>query len=245
VVSRDGLSLYFVTYRNAAQNNDIYMATRASISTGFSAGVLLTDVSSTSNDTHFFVGPTNLEAFVASDRPGAVGGTDIFSATRSSPTASWGTFAPVANINTANGEYDPHLETDQLTLWFDPVGRAEGSGLQDLFYAVRATPTSPFGTPIPATSLNSPSNEWDVSLTDDGRVIVFQSDRDSARHVYYATRSGRGAAFGAPAIITALDSDISTLSDPFVAPDGCSIYFAATLAGGAGRQDLYQAVAVP
>jgi hypothetical protein len=243
VLSHDGLSLYFVSYRDDKQVNDIYVSTRSSMSASFGAGVVLSSANSTSNDTHFFVSPTNLEAFVSSDRSGTTGGMDIFSATRPSTSANWKTFTPVANINTANDEFDPHLEADQLTLWFDPIGRPDGSGLQDLFFVVRPDPLSPFGSPVAATSLNTAANEWNVSLTDDGKVIVFQSDRNSAQHVYYATRTARGAAFGAPAIITALDPYIATLTDPFVAPDGCSIYFAATLTGGAGGQDIYQVVA--
>jgi hypothetical protein len=245
VLSRDGLSLYFVSYRDSLRGNDIYVATRTSTSSGFGAGVLLTAANSASNDTHFFVAPNDLEAFISSDRTPTTGGVDILGATRTSPAATWGSFTTVANINSVGGDFDPHLESDQLTLWFDPVGRSNGSGQQDLFFAIRSAPSSAFGTPTPASSLNSPADEWDVSLTDDSRVIVFQSNRDSARHVYYALRPNRGVAFHAPAIITALDPYIATLSDPFVAPDGCSIYFAANFGTGAGSQDLYRVEAAP
>jgi hypothetical protein len=245
VVSPDGLTLTFVSYRSARQGNDIYVSTRSSPADEFGAGVRDAASSSTFNDTHLFVGPDGLEAFVSSDRTGTMGQVDIFRATRGSPSDAWGAYTPVAEINSVEGDFDPHLEADRLTLWFDPVGRVEGSGLQDLFYARRADPSAPFGAPIPATSLNSTANDWDVSLTADGRVIVFQSDRDASRHVYYAVRSSRTVDFGAPTILAALDPYMSTLSDPFVASDGCAVYFSAALSGGAGANDLNVAEAVP
>ncbi len=245
VLSHDGLTLYFVSYRDSTKGNDIYYATRADVTASFGAGSLLSAASSTSNDTHLFVSVNGLEAFLASDRSGTIGGADIFRATRSTTTDVWGTFTSVPNINSTGGEFDPHLESNGLTLWFDPVGRAEGLGQQDLFYAVRNDLSSPFGTPIAANDLNSTGNDWNVSLTDDSRVIVFQSDRSSPQHVYFAFRSSPSTAFTAPSIITALDSYMTTLSDPFVAPDGCAIYFASQLSGGAGLADLYVVKATP
>ena len=39
--------------------------------------------------------------------------------------------------------------------------------------------------------------------------------------------------------MTALDPYMTKLSDPFVSPDGCAVYFAAELSGGAGYSDIY------
>ncbi len=53
------------------------------------------------------------------------------------------------------------------------------------------------------------------------------------------------ASFVDPTAITSLDQYAPTLSDPFVSPDGCAIYFAATLGGGVGAADLYVVEATP
>ncbi|HEY5961179.1 MAG TPA: hypothetical protein VIV60_31695 [Polyangiaceae bacterium] len=247
VLSQDGLSLYYVRYTDAVTGNDIYVSTRASATAAFGKGTLFAQGSSTGNDTHFFVAADGLEAFVSSNRTGASGGTapDIFGATRRLTSDPWSSFSPVPNVNSMGGDFDPHLESDGLTLWFAPIGRADGAGLQDLFYAHRGDLTAPFGAPIAATSLNTTSNEWNVSLTGDGLVIVFQSDRGASSHVYYATRSNRSQAFGAPSELAQLDQYMATLSDPFVAPNGCGIYFAATLSTGLGGADLYVLDATP
>jgi hypothetical protein len=236
VLSHDGLTLYFVSYRSTS--NDIYYATRSSKTASFGSGTLLASASTSSNETHYFLGPDGLEAFVASDRSGTIGGSDIFRATRAISSSSWGAFSDLAVVNGTTGDYDPHLEGDGLTLWFSPTNRSGGSGKQDLFYAVRTSTTSAFGAPVPATVLNSNQNDWNESLTDDGLVIVFQSDRGGSDHLYYSTRASRSSAFAAPAVLTALDPYISTLIDPFLSPDGCSLYFSAALSD-AGSYDLY------
>jgi Tol biopolymer transport system component len=240
VLSPDGLTLYYVAYRSALQGNDIYRATRAKAKDRFGAGTPYDEVSSTFNDTHFFVGPDNLEAFIASDRPVNYGSTDIFRATRTTTTDAWATFTSSATVNSNSAEFNPHLESHQLTLWFDATDRLDGAGQQDIFYTTRAAPLTGFGSPTPATELDSIGNERDASLTDDGLVILFQSDRDGAFRVYFATRASRNAPFGSPVIVTSLDPYMGSLIDPFISPDGCSIYFAADLPGGAGSMDIYR-----
>jgi len=215
------------------------MATRATTKTTFQAGAVLAQASSASNDTHFFESANGLEAFLSSDRSGTIGGVDIFRATRPSTTDTWGTFTSLANVNSTGGDFDPHLESDGLTLWFDPAGRSDGIGLQDIFYARRPGLASNFSAPVLAANINSTANDWNVSLTDDGLVVVFQSDRGASPHVYYAIRSDRNSSFGAPLVLTALDPYMTKLSDPFVSPDGCAVYFAAELSGSAGYSDTY------
>jgi Tol biopolymer transport system component len=239
VVSRDGLRLYYVAYTSNTSGNDIVIATRSSVSADFGAGAVLALASTNSNDMHFFESDSGLEAFLSSDRAPTVGGADIFHATRARTTDTWGTFVSAANVNSATGDFDPHLEADGLTLWFDPIGRSDGTGLQDIYYARRTGASAEFGNPVPATVLNSTANDWNVSLTTDGLVLVFQSDRGASPHVYYAIRSNRSSSFGAPMVLAALDPYMTTLSDPFVSPDGCAVYFAAQLSGGSGLSDLY------
>jgi Tol biopolymer transport system component len=237
VVSQDGLTLYFLSSRSST-GNDIYVATRTSTSLNFGAATLVTAVNTSSNDDHFFVSANGLEAFISSDRTSTVGLNDIFRATRTSTSNSWGTFTALSVVNTSMQEYDCHLEADGLTLWLTS-GYPSTPPPYDIYYAKRTDLSSAFGARTAVTALNSSNSEMDVSLTDDGKVVLFRSDRDGSLRVYYATRSSRSSTFGTPQVVTALDSYNGNLVDPFISPDGCSIYFAATLSGGAGLTDLY------
>ncbi len=242
VLSYDGLTLYFARFNQSSY--DIYYATRASTTGSFDAGTSLTAANSSSDEAHFFAGVSGLEAFVVSRRSSTA---DILRATRASTTADWGTFTAVANLDSSSDEQDPHLDADQLTLWFARKGGIDASALQyDVFYAMRPDAASQFGVPVAATSLNSTADEADVSLTRDGLVILFLSTRDSTRRVYYAVRGTRAQSFGSPLPLTALDSySGSSLGNPFVAPDGCAVYFAADVPSGKGGADLYVIGATP
>jgi Tol biopolymer transport system component len=238
VVSQDGLTLYFISTRAGAGTNDVYIATRASTSLDFGAATPVTAVNTSSNDDHFFVSANGLEAFVSSDRTGTTGLNDIFRATRTSTSNNWGTFTALSVINTSMQEYDGHLEADGLTLWFTS-GYPSTPPPYDIYYTKRTDLSSAFGTRTAVTALNSSNSEMDVSLSDDGRVVLFRSDRDGTLRVYYSTRSSRSTTFGTPQVVTGLDQYKATLVDPFISSDGCSIYFSATLTGGAGQADLY------
>jgi len=72
--------------------------------------------------------------FFASDRPGSLGGSDIWM-TRRSSDGSWG--KPInlgPTINTTRDERSPFLHTDSKTLYFSSNG-LDGMGGQDVFYS--------------------------------------------------------------------------------------------------------------
>lgn len=81
--------------------------------------------------------------------------------------------------------------------------------------------------------------EWDPSLSEDGRVIVFTSNRLSPlRDIFVATRPSTTVAFGGPEAVTILNSPDSDF-DPHVTTDGCAIYFASDRGRSAGDLTIY------
>jgi hypothetical protein len=58
------------------------------------------------------------EIIFVSDRPGAVGATDLWVATRDSVEAPWGITVNLAAVNTTAGELHPYLSPDGRTLYF-------------------------------------------------------------------------------------------------------------------------------
>jgi hypothetical protein len=54
---------------------------------------------------------------------------------------------------------------------------------------VRPPPScQPFANLAPISELNSPATDWDPWISEDGRDIVFGSDRDGTHEIYKATR---------------------------------------------------------
>jgi hypothetical protein len=78
-----------------------------------------------------------LEIVFASDRPGGVGGRDLWGATRSSVSGTWST--PVnlgVLVNSASGENFPSLSGDRTSLLFSS-DRPGGFGATDLYVSTR------------------------------------------------------------------------------------------------------------
>ena len=107
---------------------------------------LVTELSTSAQDNRPNLRPDGLEIFFYSNRPGGIGGNDLWTATRSSIDAAWSTpvnLGPVVNTSANDGH--PYLSTDGRTLVFDST-RAGGFGADDLYVMTRAAKlTGTFG----------------------------------------------------------------------------------------------------
>lgn len=154
--------------------------------------------------------------------------------------------APVAltGFNTMATEGVPRLTTDELELYFS--GNLVGGPDGNIYKAQRSTTSEPFGAPIALTQVNTAANEFDPSVSNDGLMLFFGSERVSGegRHLYVSTRTSRVGDFGAPSEVANVNSATVTGSDghPFVTTDGQELWFSSTRSGGLGAEDIYRAV---
>ncbi len=113
--------------------------------------------------------------YFGSDRPGGVGGTDIWRARFVN-----GKFQPPENVgapvNSQGDEIEPFISADEQTLIIAARNRGDAVGAYDLYVAKRSgghweTPRHP-GPPINSTG-------WDFAprLSPDGRIFIFTSNR--------------------------------------------------------------------
>jgi TolB protein len=65
-----------------------------------------------------------------------------------------------------------------------------------------------------------------------------EDDGEGGVDIWYATRTDRASAFGAPVNLTVVNSS-SGESGPSVSPDGVALYFSSDRPGGAGGSDTY------
>jgi hypothetical protein len=113
--------------------------------------------------------------YFASDRPGGLGGRDIYFSKKQSD-GSWG---PAENmgpgINTVYNDDSPYIHPDGINLFFSSEGHTSMGGY-DLFYTTYKngkwkTPVN-LGYPV-----NTPANDRFYTLTADGGTGYFSSDR--------------------------------------------------------------------
>jgi hypothetical protein len=182
-VSADGRRLYFDSTR-AGMSRDLF---RASGEPGaWAAPVRLDDVSGDWNDLNPWLSADERTLIFVSDRPGGAGRQDLW-------TSAWdgGRFTPPVNLSSLNTSWSDEgasLTRDGLAVFF-ASDRPGGEGGLDIWTAVRATVTEPFGPPRPLGAVNSESIDLDPALSPDGRELFFSSARAGTQQLYRATRT--------------------------------------------------------
>ncbi|OGR09886.1 MAG: hypothetical protein A2341_27215 [Deltaproteobacteria bacterium RIFOXYB12_FULL_58_9] len=217
-VLSDGLTLWFASNRAGGPGaNDVYVATRSDLNEPFGNVTLAPGINTQYDEWGVVFSSDGMTAYTSSNRPGGPGDADLWVAhlERSYDLES-SVFQPVENVNTTEPEYDPFIASDNLTLYFNRSNQ--------LYWAVRETPHGPFTSvePIPGIDFESAGN---VSTTNDERVMVFNgAEQRPGSQVWYATRGSTEDLFGKPEVVTIREMESVTQQDPFIAPDGCTLY---------------------
>ncbi|MGE0868570.1 MAG: TolB family protein [Kofleriaceae bacterium] len=174
-ISADGLTIWFASARPGGLGLlDIWVATRSSRTTPWTAPVHVPEVSSALYDYGFAVTRSELIAYVGSTRSG---NDDLYRFVRATRSEPWGPAMPVTELNTASAETNPFTSTDDRVLFFG----SNRDGNVDLVVATRDDVSQPFGAPVAQTILNSPLTDSDAWLSPDLRTIMFTSSRDGVQ----------------------------------------------------------------
>ena len=134
-----------------------------------------------------YLTPDGLTAVFSSSRPAALGGYNLYTATRTSPTGDFGPATLLANVNSEFNDREPVLSADGLTLFFasDRVPPPSDGGNLDIYVAKRSNTLSDFTVPGPVTGVNSDAREDPNSLSPDGQTLYFDSTRATGNFATY------------------------------------------------------------
>jgi hypothetical protein len=199
-----------------------------------------------------YISRDNRKFFMASTRPGGLGGIDIWVATRAGKNDPWG--APVnvgAPVNSSANDFCPTLAADGRSFYF-VSNRAGGCGGADMYTSQRNLDGS-FG---PVSNLgcqvNSAADEASpMPLRERGnRVLYFSSTRPGG---FSAEAAGAvvgdsdlyrsvwdGSVFGGAELVDGVNSP-SEDGQPNVRSDGLELFFFSNRPGTLGMADIYAA----
>jgi Tol biopolymer transport system component len=237
-LTRDELTIYFASDRGGPLE-DVYVATRTAIGQPFVTPVVFAPASTAGDDTKMSMTDDGLLLVVATDRAGGQGAFDIWQATRSSASNSWGALdeSHEGMIDNASDQFDPLLSSDGLRLYYS-------DGIpQKVVVASRTSRSMNFGSPVVVAGIDDPANQADPALTSDELLIVFTAARASAftgANLWYSVRSSTSDAFGPAQEVPDLNTN-SNEGDSWLSSDGCRLYFASDRAGS---YDIYVATAL-
>ena len=207
-------------------------------------------VNSPYNDQHPAISKDGLSLYISSDRPGGLGGMDIWVSHRGSVDDPWGPPEDLGpNINSAANDVAPTFTPDGHQMYYHSAGRG-GCGLADLFVARRHDKRDDFGWE-PAENLGCVVN----SAFADAGPTYFEDEAtgittlyftrqnnpptsDQGWDIYATTRMGDDGEFG-PAVL------VPELSSPFrdtrttIRRDGLEMIISSGRPGGSGSEDLW------
>lgn len=233
-LTADMLEIYFKL--NQGGSLEIHSATRASLTSPWSAPALVDELASVGDNDTPEVSSDGLTMYFASSRNGNV---DIYLSTRADRAQPWGAPVPVSELSSPDPDYSVVRNAEELDL----VASRIVAGEVDLYFASRASTKDPWGTPLPLSTLNTAGREADAILDPTGLRMYYtvEGPGTALRDVYYTERPSLGDTFAPGLPVPELNSPEHD-EDPWVSPDLEVIYFSRSDADGS---DIYVAVRQP
>jgi len=191
--------------------------------------------------------PDGLSLYFASDRPGTLGGVDLWVSRRASHHSPWGT--PVnlgTGINSPGIESGPNLSPDGHLLFFQS-NRPGGQGSNDIYVSHRADTDDDFGWRPPVNlgpEVNTAAAEvapWYQRRDADGPTLYFARGPSNVFTDIYSAPITRDGHIRGPATLVA-ELSTSDFNDGrmTVRADGREIVFFSDRPGGLGLTDLWR-----
>lgn len=235
-----GNELVFSSNRTGSASYDIYIATRADTTVPWGTPSRVPALSSEQADSRVTFSADGLTVYLTSDRQGTKGGSDVWRATRTTPTGTFATpdQATVASVNSAGDEHDAYLSNDGLSLYI-----ARGTP-PTLAVATRASSADSFDAPAVIAELDTGGGDADVAITDDELLMVFSSQRAApvtGSNLWYTTRPSVTEKWRSPRLVPDVSID-GDEGDAFLSADACTLAFSRTSEGTALRDVVYAVV---
>jgi hypothetical protein len=207
----------------------------------FGAVTPLAAFNTTASDDAVSLSRDLLTAYLSSNRPGGVGGYDIWFATRTAPTQEFAAPRLLEGVNTLQDERSPVTSRDGLQLFFS--SNFQASGLHDIRVSTRPSMLATFSASAPLAGINSPSNDASQWLSANDTLIYFFSDRPGglgSYDVWVANLGPSGTSNVRPV------AELNTMgfdTAPVVTPDGLTIFFSSNRADvrASGGNDIWTA----
>ncbi len=178
--------------------------------------------------------------YFTSDRPGGVGGQDIWFSRRKG--AAWTEARNLSELNTPGDEGLDSFNRDTGKFYFTAT-REGGAGKNDIYVTARTekgwSEPENMGAPI-----NTEYNDANASVSTDGKKLFFVSDRPGGSGGYdiWMSELGPDGKWSPPANLGKTINTDRWEGNVFIAPDGETLYFSSNGHGGFGGADVFRSI---
>lgn len=183
-ISPSGLTLYFYSNQTTgAGGGDLYLALRSTPSGEFGGPLALSGLNSPELDYLPWISPDELTIVFVSDRSGA---SAYYTASRAARFEPFGAPRLLANLTHTENNGRINISSDGLRAYFTSRNRPGGVGLDDVWYATRASTADDFGGITNLGVVNTPGSETQVTVTQDGEELYFIAMGTNESRIYRA-----------------------------------------------------------
>jgi Tol biopolymer transport system component len=179
-----------------------------------------------------------LELYFDSNRPGGLGGSDIWVSTRASTSDPWGAPTAVTAVNSPSGETTPEVSFDGLTLYL-ASNRPGGFGDNDIYVSTRSSRVAGWIAPVHVPELSTDGGDTGAAPNAGGLLMVIAIRPVDHWDLYLSSRPSTADAWSAPATISELNT-AGLEATGFLSPGGFHLFYCHYPAGSTDR-DLYLA----
>jgi len=252
-ISKDGLSLYFVSNRPGGQgNNDIWVSQRPSESDPWGPPQNLgPTVNGPLSDFAPSFSPDGHRLYFHSE-PGECGLADIYVSRRQDKADDFGWREPEdlgCVVNTPYFDAGPTYFEDEatgvVTLYYTIQNRPGGLGDFDVYASTAVGDDGAFGPPVLVTELSGPFRDTRTAIRRDGLEMFLSSDVGGrvggigSQDNWVSTRATTQDPWSTPVNLGAAINTTSFDGAAAISFDGTTLYFFSERPGGVGGRDLY------
>ena len=210
------------------ESDELFVSSRSSTTEPWGPPVILTDLNSSSAERTPGIAGDGLTVWFSSNRPGGLGGFDIWVSTRPDRAAMWSPPIAVPELSSPDDDYNPMVRRDEM--WFKRTN--------DIYVAARTSPTT-WGVPRLVPELSTSGNEGSMCTWGGGLYAVFYANRGGTGgiDIWSAERASLTDPFANIVEVTELNS-LQTDWDVWISEDGHHVMFGSNRAG---THDIYEA----
>ena len=207
-VTGDLLEIYFKSNRAGGLGlHDIWMATRTSVTSSWSAPVPVVELNTTKSDESPEVAANGLTIWISSNRNvvAPATGDDLFVSTRADRLSKWTTPVLVAELNSSAHDDGMSVVPSSLVAYF----HSRRAGTEAIYRTSRTSVTAPWSTPVIVSGIDSSLDEENPWISPDECTIYFGSNRVAgmaAFDIYVAARTDPTLSFDPPTLVTTLST---------------------------------------
>jgi Tol biopolymer transport system component len=179
--------------------------------------------------------------FFNSNRAGSQGGSDVWTATRTSVTQDFGSPSVFDAASSTNGAEGKMSMTEDQLAFVVASSRTPSHGTgTDMWMATRTATNMPWPVPTQAhlDAVNTNDGQEDPVISGDLLRLYLAPTNANPQHIVRTTRANTGMDFPAPTVIAELDSNMGE-GDPALADGERIIVFTSGRSGGSGGGDLW------